>query len=123
LEQEILEKLQGVVHQMIEHEQAARRKLVELSGIQLEDRVHRSYGALSHARIMDSKEAMRCLSDVRLGIDIGLIHGVSANVMNELMVMTQPGFLQQYAGQRLDAEARDIRRSILIRERLSMEKK
>jgi protein arginine kinase len=122
LEQEILEKLQGVVHQMIEHEQVARRKLVEISGIQLEDRVHRSYGTLSHARIMDSKEAMMRLSDVRLGIDLHLIKGVSANVMNELMVMTQPGFLQKYAGQRLDAEARDIRRSILIRERLSMEK-
>jgi protein arginine kinase len=120
-EGEILDKLQGVVRQMIEHEHVARRRLQEVSPIQLEDRVWRSYGILAHSRIIDSKEAMMRLSDVRLGIDLGIIQGVSANVMNELMVMTQPGFLQQYAGERLDAEERDVRRAKLIRERLSME--
>jgi protein arginine kinase len=120
-EEEILDKLQGVVRQMIEHEQLARRRLQEMSPVQLDDRVHRSYGILAHSRIIDSKEAMMRLSDVRLGIDLGLIRGVSANVMNELMVMTQPGFLQQYAGQRLSAEQRDIRRAKLIRERLALE--
>jgi protein arginine kinase len=64
---------------------------------------------------------MKRLSDVRLGVDMGLILGVSANVMNELMVMTQPGFLQSYANQRLNPEQRDIRRARLIRERLAME--
>lgn len=122
-EKEILQNLQGVVRQMIEHEHRARRRLQEVSMIQLEDRVHRSYGILAHSRIIDSKEAMNRLSDVRLGIDLGLIHGVSANVMNELMVMTQPAFLQQYAGQRLNAEQRDSRRARLIRERLAMENK
>lgn len=120
-EQEIIEKLQGVVRQMIEREQGARQQLKEISSIQLENRVYRSYGVLAYSRIMDSKEAMRRLSDVRFGIDLGLIRGVSASVMNELMVMTQPGFLQKYAGQSLDAEQRDVRRAILIRERLAME--
>ncbi|AUS07600.1 protein arginine kinase [Laceyella sacchari] len=120
-EEEILDNLQGVVRQMIEHEQIARRRLQEMSLTQLEDRVHRSYGILAHARIIDSNEAMKRLSDVRLGVDMGLILGVSANVMNELMVMTQPGFLQSYANQRLNPEQRDIRRARLIRERLAME--
>ncbi|MBA4495855.1 protein arginine kinase [Paenactinomyces guangxiensis] len=122
-EEEIIDKLQGVVGQMIQHEQSARQRLLEVSSIQMEDRVHRSYGILAHSRIIDSKEAMKRLSDVRLGIDLGLIRGVSASVMNELMVMIQPGFLQQYAGQRLDAEERDIRRSRMIMERLAMEQK
>lgn len=120
-EEEILENLQGVVRQIIEHEQMARRRIEEVSLTQLEDRVHRSYGVLAHARIIDSNEAMKLLSDVRLGIDMGLIVGVSANVMNELMVMIQPGFLQHYANKRLNAEQRDVRRARLIRERLAME--
>ena len=62
----------------------------------LEDSVFRSYGILSNSRIIESKEAAKCLSDVRLGIDLGLIEGVSRNILNELMVFTQPGFLQQY---------------------------
>ena len=122
-EKEILQNLQGVVRQMIEHEHTARGRLQEVSMIQLEDRVHRSFGTLAHCRIIDSKEAMSLLSDVRLGIDLGFIRGVSASVMNELMVMIQPGFLQQYAGERLNAEQRDIRRARLIRERLAMEHK
>ena len=72
---------------------------MEISPIQLEDRVYRSYGILANARVIDSKEAMSRLSDVRLGIDLGLIRDVSAHVMNELMVITQPGFLQHQAGQ------------------------
>lgn len=120
-EEDIIDKLEGVVRQMIEHEHHARDRLRDMSLIRLEDRVCRSYGQLAFARVIDSREATNYLSDVRLGVDMGLIHGVPASVMNELMVMIQPGFLQQYAGQRLSPEERDVRRALLIRERLSME--
>ncbi|SFJ37033.1 protein arginine kinase [Thermoflavimicrobium dichotomicum] len=120
-EEEIIDKLQGVVRQIIEHELDARRRILHQSALELEDRVYRSYGILAHSRVIDSKEAMQRLSDVRLGVDLNLIKEVSASVMNELMVMIQPGFLQQYAGQRLDPEERDVRRAKLIRERLLME--
>ena len=53
---------------------------------------------LANSRIIQSKEAAKCLSDVRLGIDLGLFRGISKTILNELMILTQPGFLQQYAG-------------------------
>lgn len=118
-EEEIIDNLYSVVRQIIEHERAARVRLMEESRHRLSDRVNRSYGILSHAIIMDSKEAAQRLSDVRLGIDLGIIKQLSARVLNELMVMTQPGFLQQYAGQKLSPEERDIRRAQLIRERFN----
>lgn len=117
-EEEIINNLHSVAKQIIEHERAARVKLQQESSTRLLDRVSRSYGILSHAAIMDSKEAAQRLSDVRLGIDLGMIRGVSSSVSNELIVMTQPGFLQQYAGQKLTAEERDVRRAEMIRERL-----
>ena len=43
-------------------------------------------------------------------------------ILNELMILTQPGFLQKYAGGPLQAYERDIRRASLIRERLKLEK-
>ncbi|MFD0872443.1 ATP:guanido phosphotransferase [Chlamydia abortus] len=118
-EEEIIDNLYSVVRQIIEHERAARVRLMEESRHRLSDRVNRSYGILSHAIIMDSKEAAQRLSDVRLGIDLGIIKQLSARVLNELMVMTQPGFLQQYAGQKLSPEERDIRRAQMIRERFN----
>lgn len=117
---DIVEELQSVVLQLIEREQVAREMLLQNSKIQLENRVYRSYGVLQNSRIIDSKEAAKCLSDVRLGIDASLIDGVSRTILNELMILTQPGFLQQYAGESLSPDERDIRRATIIREALKL---
>jgi protein arginine kinase len=114
-EDEIIDNLYSVVRQIIEHERAARQKLLTESNHWINDRVSRSFGILSHAVIMDSKEAAQRLSDVRLGVDLEMIPNVSGNVLNEMLVMTQPGFLQQGAGHKLSAEERDIRRAEMIR--------
>jgi protein arginine kinase len=118
-EEEIIDNLHSVVRQIIEHERAARNKLLAEARPKLADRVHRSFGILSHAVILDSKEAMQRLSDVRLGLDLGLIQGLSHRTLNELMVMTQPGYLQKLAGGLLSTEDRDIRRAQLFRERFA----
>ncbi|MFS0865318.1 protein arginine kinase [Fredinandcohnia sp. 179-A 10B2 NHS] len=120
-EEDIVEDLKSVVTQLISQERSAREALVKTSTIQLEDRVFRSYGTLANSRIIESKEAAKCLSDVRLGIDLGYIKNISRNILNELMVLTQPGFLQSYAGGSLRPNERDIRRATLIRERLMLE--
>jgi protein arginine kinase len=118
-EQEIIDNLYSVARQIIEHERAARQKLVNESRLRIEDRVKRSYGILSYASIMDSKEAAQRLSDVRLGIDLGILENVSPHVLNELSVMTQPGYLQYSSGVKLSADDRDILRAELIRNKLS----
>jgi protein arginine kinase len=120
-ETDIVDDLISVVQQIIAQERSAREALIKTSNIQLEDRVFRSYGVLTNSRIIESKEASQCLSDVRLGIDTGYIKNVSKNILNELMIFTQPGFLQQYAGGPLRPYERDIRRATLIRERLKLE--
>jgi protein arginine kinase len=117
-ETEIIEDLANVTKQLVEQERQARTSIMESSRLRVEDRIYRSFGILSHARTIESKEATQRLSDVRLGIDMGLISGTSAKILNELIVLTQPGFLQQYAGEMLTAEQRDERRAKLIRERL-----
>ncbi|WP_141434087.1 protein arginine kinase [Bacillus sp. 03113] len=121
-EQDIVEDLKSVVDQLITQERSAREALEKTSNIQLEDRIYRSYGILCNSRIIETKEAARCLSDVKLGIDMGYINSVPKNILNELMILTQPGFLQQYAGGPLRPNERDIRRATLIRERMKLDK-
>lgn len=120
-EEDIGRDLKGVVSQLISQERSAREALRKTSNIQLEDRVFRSLGVLTNSRIIETKEAAKCLSDVQLGIDMGYILNMPKNILNELMILTQPGFLQQYAGGPLRPHDRDIRRAALIRERLKME--
>ena len=121
-EKDIVLDLASVVNQLIEQERLARKYITEQLGVSLEDRVFRSYGILKNARIIESKEASKCISNVRLGIDLGIIKNTSKNILNELMILTQPGFLQHYAKRRLTPRERDVFRASLIRERLEMEK-
>ncbi|HHY71823.1 MAG TPA: protein arginine kinase [Bacillus bacterium] len=121
-ELDIVKDLESVVAQVIAQERTAREMFLKNSPIQLEDKVWRSYGKLAHSRIITSSEASQCLSDVRLGIDLGFIKNVSRSILSELMILTQPGFLQRFAGKKLTPEERDVRRATLIRERLQLEK-
>ncbi|MGM0877645.1 MAG: protein arginine kinase [Bacillota bacterium] len=120
-EKDIIEDLISVVQQLITQERSTREALYQSSQNQLEDRVYRSFGTLAYSRIIESNETAKCLSDVRLGIDLGIIKDISRNILNELMILTQPGFLQQYFGGPLRPNERDIRRASLIRERLNLE--
>lgn len=119
---EIMDNLYGVVKQLIGHEKAAREQLLTSNRIQLTDRICRSYGILKHAVIMDSKEAAQRLSDIRLGSDLDILSNIQPADINELLVMTQPGFLQHKYKMTLSAEDRDSYRAKLIRETLSKSK-
>lgn len=72
-EQDIIIDLNDVVQQIVNQERAAREAIIKTSGVQLEDKIYRSLGVLMNSRIIETKEAAQCLSDVRLGIDIGYI--------------------------------------------------
>ncbi len=120
-ESEILEDLGNITARLIVHERKAREVLLEKSRLALENRLFRSLGTLVYARLLQTGEAARCLSDVRLGIDLDIIQNVDVSILNELMIFMQPGFLQQYAGTELTQEERDIFRAKLFRERLHID--
>lgn len=121
-EEEILKDLENIANRLISHERKSRELLLAKSQVHLENRLYRSLGTLTHARILPSAEAARCLSDVRLGIDLGIIENIDMTVLNELMIFMQPGFLQQYAGTELTSDRRDVLRAQLFRDRLSIER-
>jgi protein arginine kinase len=117
-EEEIIHHLHHVVKQVIDHERQERERLFQANNPRTIDRIFRSLGLLSHAYMMDSKEALQRLSDVRLGVDLGYVRGIQAGALKELMVLTQPGFLQMEVGSKLTADERDMRRAQMIRQRL-----
>lgn len=117
-EEEIIQHLTNVTRQIIDQERQARRYIEAQGRLQLEDRVWRSYGILAHARTMSSHEAMQLLSDVRLGIDLGIVEGLEGRILQELLVMIRPAHLQRIMGRELPAAERDIHRAELIRERI-----
>ncbi|MFZ5645657.1 MAG: protein arginine kinase [Bacillota bacterium] len=117
-EEDIINALISVTGQIVANERAAREALMRERKEHIEDRVGRAYGILSHARIMSSEESVRLLSDLRLGVSLGLIDIIKANLITELMVMIRPAFLVKKAGQEISSFTRDIIRANLIRENL-----
>jgi len=118
-EEDIIAGLVSVTRQLLGQERAAREALYRERREQLADRVGRAYGILKHARIMSSEEAMRLFSDLRLGVDLGLVREIPADLITELMVMTRPALLIYSAGRELSPGERDVYRAQLIRQKLS----
>ncbi|MBE3587541.1 MAG: protein arginine kinase [Thermoanaerobacteraceae bacterium] len=118
-EEDIIANLISVTRQLLAQERAARQALYRERKEQLEDRVGRAYGVLKHARVMTSEEAMRLFSDLRLGIDLGIIKNIPVSLIMELMVLTRPAFLVKVTGRDLSPVERDVYRAQLIRRKLS----
>ncbi|HWI65430.1 MAG TPA: protein arginine kinase [Symbiobacteriaceae bacterium] len=117
-EEEIIEHLEAVVLKVVEAEKQARNHLHSEMPVQMEDRIGRAFGILSSARVISSEEAMKLLSDVRLGIDLGMFKTLGHQTLNELMIAMQPAFLQKSEGRELSPLDRDVRRATLIRSRV-----
>lgn len=117
-EDDIISNISGVIAQITEQERMARNKILKESGIQFEDKIFRSYGIFTNARLLTSNECMNLLSDIKLGVDLGLINNISQKVISELMIITQPASLQKMAGRTLDDEERDIKRAEVVRKKL-----
>ena len=117
-EEAILQELAQLVDQIIAKERVTRKKLLQTAPISLEDRISRSYGVLKHARIISSEEAAMCLSNVRLGVDLGLLPSIPYHLLNECLLFMQPAFIQQFAGTTLQPAERDIYRAKYLQQQL-----
>lgn len=118
-EETIVEELDTqIIPRVVEYERHARRQLVEKRRLTLEDQVFRALGALTHARLLSTDEAMQHLSHVRLGVILGIIPSVEATTINTLMLQVQPGHLQRALGKDLDQDQRRSARAMVVRRAL-----
>lgn len=118
-EEDIINNLSLITGQIIEQERLLRKRLFNELKYQLADKIGRSYGILTNACVISSNEALSLLSDVRLGVDMGLIKGIPPLALNELEVAIRPAHLQSIAGQEMDAVHRDIKRAEVIKQKLN----
>src|SRR5438128_4973006 len=117
-ESDIVERLNKVLSQIIEHEENARGMLLEKKPKTVYNHIGRAYGTLANAHSISSKETMNQLSQMRLGVDLGLFPDLERALVDELFVITQPNHLQKRYSEKLKAEERDVLRADMLRERL-----
>lgn len=114
-EEDTIKKLKIITEKIIEQERIARKYLAR-EEIELEDNVYRSYGILSNCRTISQNEAIKLLTDVKLGTDMGIITEITDKKILELYLYIKPANLQKYYGTEMDVKQRDKKRAEIIKE-------
>lgn len=111
-----VENLKSITEQLVSSELKTRENM--LKSFEYQDKIGRSYGILITARLISHKEAIKLLSNLRMGICEGLIDSVDLEAVDNLMLKIQPASLMRHKGTRLTPEERDRVRAEIIREEL-----
>lgn len=114
-EETIINNLKAIIDKLIEQERQAR-KILGKNEIELEDLVYRKYGILVNARKLKWEEALELLSDVKMGVDLGLIKEINDSQIAKMYFYINPANLQLHFGQNLDSYDRDIKRAEIIKQ-------
>lgn len=114
-EEEIINNLENITKKVMEQERLARKNLTK-NEIDLQDRVYRSYGILTNAVKLSSDESLKLLSDIKLGVDLGIIKELTDAKVKKIELYTKPANIQKHVGKMLNAYERDIKRAEIIKE-------
>lgn len=118
-EEDIISNLEAVVEQIITQERNTRERLYSTYKYELEDKIFRSVGVLKSAVMLNSNECLDLLSNVRMGVEMGIIKDIDKCVLNDLLTTTQPASLQIKYNAKFNEKESNINRARLVREILS----
>ncbi len=117
-EEETIQKLEQIISDLIEKERTFSLELYKNNRLLLEDRIMRAYGILKNARLITSTEAMQRLSDVRWGINLGIIKNTDHKKLSTALYKTLPANLAK-AYNLSTATERDLKRAEIFCEMLA----
>lgn len=117
-EKEIIQNLNRIVDQVIKQERKRREYMLSVNADEIENQVYRSYGILKYARQISSSDAMTLLSQIKFGMDTGLIKFDREFNVHKLMMGIQPGCLQWALGKSVGSTTRDKARAEYISKEL-----
>ncbi len=112
-EKSIIKNMKAIAERIIEQERTARKYLVK-KDYDLENRIYRSYGIFLYAKRMTSEEASKLLSEIKLGVDLGILDELTDAQIRKLQINLRSGNLQKFLGERLDARQRENKRPEVI---------
>lgn len=115
-EKAAIENLKSITEQLVAQEEQARERLC--SSVEVQDTISRSLGILKYAKVITHEEALKLLSNVRLGIEAGQITEFDSAVIDKLMLDVEPATLSVTLGKSLSPYDRDIERAKLIKKAL-----
>ncbi|MBQ9757246.1 MAG: protein arginine kinase [Clostridia bacterium] len=116
-EEETLEKLNHLIADIIQKERDQSRLLYEQNRISLEDKLMRSFGILTNARLLTSLETINLISDVRWAINLGIITNISLETLSSVFYSVLPATITKNHNIS-SATERDLKRAEIVKDSL-----
>jgi len=113
-----LEIVGKLVKRLVDAEEEARLVLFRRHATGTRDQLWRGFGVLKFAERMDSAEAMRLLSRLRLGIDNGMFENLTHEGLNRLLLEIQPARMERRRRREESQLTRDEYRARFLREEM-----
>jgi protein arginine kinase len=112
-EEDMIRSLIAATRQLADHELAVREKLIERNPVEREDKIMRSVGIMSQARVMPLSEFMQYMSDMRLAVCSGYMQA-ELQAIDQMTMDLQPASIRVRCGSELtDAECDQVRAELL----------
>ena len=114
-ENELSDNIIQITEQIVKQERVGK-KLLAKDEIGFEDNVYRAIGILRNCRKISYEECENLLSEIKLGVDLGIENDLTDLKLKQIQIYTKPANLQKYVGQNLNAYERDIKRAEVIKQ-------
>ncbi len=117
-EETLVERIKQISIQLLEKEDSTRQLLLNNNRVYVENEVYRAYGILKNARIIDAQEAMKLLSFIKLGIEVGILENMDNKNIDRLMTKVQENNIQMMLEEGFTKKERDFKRAEILREEI-----
>lgn len=87
---ELTDKLVETATTIIDAEKKAREQVRSQNEPALRDRIYRAAGTMKSAYLIDTSEAVQCISDVLIGLQMGFLSGMDAQKLYALEEHIRP---------------------------------
>ncbi|MDD4413714.1 MAG: protein arginine kinase [Oscillospiraceae bacterium] len=112
-EQSAIENLKGIAAQIIREERSGRERLRQ--NPRFEDMIWRSLGLLQTARLLSHDEFMTLISNLRVGVALGIVPGIGLDTISGLINDAQPATIMAAKREDMEPTQRDIERANMVR--------
>lgn len=115
-EEDIIEQVKQVTKYIVKQERKAREILKDK--IEVKDDIYRSYGILKNAYIVSKKEAMRLLSNIRMGINMDEIKDINLSNVDKIIKNIGKNTLRKNMKEHFSREQENVKRAEYIRKNI-----
>ena len=112
-EKDIIEQVRQVTNYIVKQERKARE--IIKNRIDIKDEIFRSYGILKNAIIISKKEAFELISNIRMGINMGIINDISLDNIDKLIENIGKNTLKKNFKEDFSKDQENIKRAEYIK--------